>query len=173
MHLDLSNALTASQNAFRISASVNQNILTVKQSGFIGMGLAAPTNNLHVLATSNPVRFEGLQSGAASDSVVTTDANGVLRKRTVTEVINANTISLKNTAITVPALSLGVSGSITVTVTGATIGDNVIVNPRADLPSGIAMAFSRVSAADTVTIGFVGTGSSVATAINFDVKVIK
>jgi len=47
----------------------------------VGIGIANPGNPLHVVAASNPVRFEGLQSGSESDSFVTINSSGVLRRR--------------------------------------------------------------------------------------------
>ena len=48
----------------------------------VGIGIAVPTNRLHVFSAANPLRLEGLQSGASTDSILTTDATGVIRKRT-------------------------------------------------------------------------------------------
>jgi hypothetical protein len=63
-------------------------------SGNVGVGVPSgttvPSNKLHVIAAANPVRFEGLQGGAASDSIITTDATGVLRKRTVADVTSGD-----------------------------------------------------------------------------------
>ncbi|MET3539089.1 hypothetical protein [Chryseobacterium limigenitum] len=54
------------------------------RNNFVGStmigAITAPTNQLHVIDAANPVRFEGLQTGAVTDEVVTTDTNGVLRK---------------------------------------------------------------------------------------------
>jgi hypothetical protein len=85
---------------------------------------------------------------------------------------SANQLSVSLSA-TVPALSIGDPGSVTITVTGAAVGDGVIVNPNSDLPVGVVIAYSRVSAANTVKIGFTGTGSSSSFAQIFDIKVIK
>lgn len=46
----------------------------------VGIGVTKPTNGLHVKATANPVRFEGLQLGAVEDKVMVVDANGVLKQ---------------------------------------------------------------------------------------------
>ena len=52
----------------------------VAPAGFIGIDISAPTNTLHVKATANPVRFEGLlPSAVATENVVVTDATGVLK----------------------------------------------------------------------------------------------
>jgi trimeric autotransporter adhesin len=47
----------------------------------VGIGTDNPTHKLHILAVADPLRLEGLQSGDITDSVVTVDAAGVLRKR--------------------------------------------------------------------------------------------
>lgn len=51
---------------------------TSNQQSKFGIGTTDPTNALHVFAFSDPVRFEGLQSGSPTDNVITVDANGVL-----------------------------------------------------------------------------------------------
>jgi len=50
-------------------------------NGKIGLGSAIiPTNTLHISGgTTNPVRFEGLKTGSATDSIVVADATGVLK----------------------------------------------------------------------------------------------
>lgn len=50
-------------------------------AGKVGVGTIAPTNQLHVVATENPVKLEGLQPGSATDKVVVVDANGVLKTK--------------------------------------------------------------------------------------------
>ncbi|MBL0357997.1 MAG: tail fiber domain-containing protein [Chitinophagaceae bacterium] len=47
----------------------------------VGIGTDSPTHSLHIVALVNPLRLEGLQAGDISDSVVTVDTAGVLRKR--------------------------------------------------------------------------------------------
>ena len=66
---------------------------------------------------------------------------------------------------------MGDAGSISLTVLGAAIGNNVVVNPTTDLPFGIVIAYSRVIAPNTIKIGFVGTGSVAAHATSFDIRV--
>lgn len=48
-------------------------------AGRVGIGETAPTNSLHVKATTDPVRLEGLQTGTATDNIVVADATGVLK----------------------------------------------------------------------------------------------
>jgi hypothetical protein len=61
-------------------------------SGKIGIGASAtnPTNQFHIAGSINPVRLEGLQSGAVTDSIVTTDATGVLRQRSIASIASGS-----------------------------------------------------------------------------------
>lgn len=45
----------------------------------VGIGTIAPTNTLHIKATTNPIKVEGLQNDATVDNIVAADANGVLK----------------------------------------------------------------------------------------------
>lgn len=54
----------------------------------VGIGIAIPTNPLHIVAPGgNPLRIEGVVGGAATDSILTLNPQGVVRKRTVTSVL--------------------------------------------------------------------------------------
>jgi hypothetical protein len=66
------NFLTMAAVAFSIVSGVGQNT---------GIGVAAPTNALHVVSASNPLRLVGLQSGADTDSILTVSNTGVVRYR--------------------------------------------------------------------------------------------
>lgn len=64
-----------------------------------------------------------------------------------------------------PAISGNSALTYTVSVPGATVGDNVIVNPGGDLTNSngtgsVVIGYSYVSAADTVTIRFATTNST-------------
>lgn len=55
----------------------------VQSNGFTGIGVNTttyPTNQLHVIANTNPLRLEGLQQGASTDSVLTVNNTGVVRQ---------------------------------------------------------------------------------------------
>ncbi len=55
--------------------------MNVIENGDVGIGIGsiAPSNRLHVVATADPVRLEGLQTGAPMDKFVVADVNGVLK----------------------------------------------------------------------------------------------
>lgn len=46
-----------------------------------GIGTTNPTHRLHVSATADPLRLEGLQSAAGTDSLLTISSTGVVRRR--------------------------------------------------------------------------------------------
>ncbi|WP_344827492.1 phage tail protein, partial [Rurimicrobium arvi] len=76
-----SNFIGTTDNISLRVRSNNTERMVVDSTGKIGIGLSAPTNTLHVKATSNPLKLEGLQSGSfTTDSVLTADANGVVRR---------------------------------------------------------------------------------------------
>jgi hypothetical protein len=144
----------------------NPNVMVL---GNLGVGNTTPSAKLHV---NGNARITSMSLGASTDSIVVVDHNGELKKRAASAVANSNQLSLSSSA-TVPALSLGDVGSVTITVTGAAVGDGVIVNPTSDLPAGVVIAYSRVSVTNTVKIGFTGTGSSSSFTQTFDIKIIK
>lgn len=75
-----------------LSAALMLGVVTANaQTGNFGIGTATPTNKLHVKPTSvDPIRAEGLQT-ATDAEVITTDANGVLHKRTVASLMTSGT----------------------------------------------------------------------------------
>ncbi|GAA4451730.1 hypothetical protein GCM10023092_09600 [Rurimicrobium arvi] len=76
-----SNFIGTTDNISLRVRSNNTERMVVDSTGKVGIGLSAPTNTLHVKATSNPLKLEGLQSGSfTTDSVLTADANGVVRR---------------------------------------------------------------------------------------------
>lgn len=157
----LANALTASNglnilnNDVKLGGTLSQ-ITNIAQGGFnlnftgagnVGIGTATPTNRLHILDASNPLRLEGLVGGAVPDSILTVDPTGVVRKRTVASILvsgnswlnggnalNSPGILGTSTAqpfsiITngTPILTFGVNGSITQVGTAqVTFGGNII-----------------------------------------------
>ena len=64
-------------------------LVTINSYGNVGIGTIHPSNKLHIVSTSNPVKLEGLQTGASADQIVTVDANGVLKKVTSSSLPNS------------------------------------------------------------------------------------
>jgi hypothetical protein len=64
-------------------------LVTINSYGNVGIGTIHPSNKLHIASTSNPVKLEGLQTGASTDQIVTVDANGVLKKVTSSSLPNS------------------------------------------------------------------------------------
>jgi hypothetical protein len=59
--------------------------ITPATNGRIGIGVVAPTNRFHVVDTSDPVKFEGLQSGTTDTRILSTDSSGVVRYRNLSD----------------------------------------------------------------------------------------
>ena len=73
--------------------------------------------------------------------------------------------------VAVPTLS-SAAGTVTgITVTGAKVGDFIIAQPTAstDIISGIACTNAYVTAADTVSVSFFGTGTGATKSYTFTV----
>ena len=56
----------------------------------VGIGTESPTNRLHVVNSANPLRLEGLAGGAGTDSILTADGSGVVKRRTVASVLSGS-----------------------------------------------------------------------------------
>ncbi len=67
------------QKTLNFSSSTAPNALTVSTEGTVGIGVLSGANALHVSATTNPVRFQGLAGISADTYVVSVDSSGVLR----------------------------------------------------------------------------------------------
>lgn len=121
--------------------------MRVTYSGDVGIGTSSPAAKLDVNGG-----FKLGSSGTALSNIIKTNAG-----------IAAFTIT-----------SLGTTIEKTVTVTGAATTNSVMVNPRGGLPGGLAIAYSYVSAANTVSIAFICTLVSInVPATTFDITVIQ
>lgn len=81
----------------------------VSSNGSLGVRVAAPTETLDVNGTA---RVRTLNTGAGTDDLVTADANGVLRRRTVSSMLSGNAItSLNGLTGSVQSLGTGTTGT--------------------------------------------------------------
>ena len=124
--------------------------MRITSAGKVGIGTTSPATTLDVAGT-----YKLGSSGTALNNMIKTSFS----------------ITDNN------AFGLGTTKVITATVTGATTGATVIINPRSQLPTAVAIAYSYISAANTITIGFICSqtvlGSSTLGTITFDVTLIQ
>ncbi|QIK54238.1 hypothetical protein G7051_07760 [Dysgonomonas sp. HDW5B] len=69
-----------------VSGTTNKadlNTQNIYQIGNVGVGTNIPTNKLHISDLNNPIRIQGLSSGVTSDSLVSIDASGIVKRRSV------------------------------------------------------------------------------------------
>ena len=149
--------------------------MRITETGNVGIGNTAPTNKLTVTAVADPLKLEGVQGGAAIDSVMTIDASGVVRKRTVADIAAAG-VSVEN-GLSKTGSTIRLGGALnqptTVTTTatntlavaglqGATSADSVVM---ADATTGVLrrMTLSDVGANSfTANNGLTKTANNVA-----------
>ncbi len=100
---------------FFLSVAVFISCFAVAQN--VGIGITPPLNRLHVNAPADPLRLDGLQTGAAADSVVTVNASGVLRKRTVDNLISTGGWAIRgNGGLSVATNFLGTTDYISLVI---------------------------------------------------------
>ena len=142
-------------------------------SNFIGTtdakSLVFKTNNLEQMRLTQGGALLINTSSAAGSEVL--NANGSFK-------LGANGSVLSNiyktsTSLTIPFSLTGLfTVSKTVAVANAPLNSTIIVNPQAALPTGVSIAYSYVSSANNVTIGFIGLLGVASTLINLDITVI-
>lgn len=128
---------------------VNNN--TAKSILFLVAGTAASNEAMRI----SPGENVGI---ATTNPTAKLDVGGTFKLGSggsiLNKIIKTSVTFTDNTNITYTA-----SLTKTVTVTGATPQATVIVNPRSALPDGVSIAWSRVSAGNTVQVNFTNTGA--------------
>lgn len=125
-------------------------------AGRVGIGTNTPGNALHVKATSNPLRLEGLQATTTTtDSVMMVDGTGVVKYKTATA-LTANTAwSLTGNAGTTPGTNfLGTTDEKDLMLKVNNIQSGYITHPN-NLASGYARkstAFGYSSLLNATTV---------------------
>lgn len=72
--------------------------------------------------------------------------------RAIAYLMGAVYIGSARASLNFASIAAGLQERLTITVTGALLGDEVTVAPEADIEAGLAIATAFVSAADTVTV---------------------
>lgn len=90
-----SNQLNIANNLF--GTGLNGTVAVPK--GKIGIGTASPDNTLHVKATADPLKLEGLKTGAVGDKMLTVGTDGVVKQQAYPGLLVSNFISASYTII--------------------------------------------------------------------------
>jgi hypothetical protein len=126
-------------------------------------------------ASNERMRITGTGSvGIGTNApAATMDVSGTYKLGTAGTVLT-NMIKTSVAVSDATTFDYNVTRTITITVTGATVNGTVLLNPRSDLATGLGIGWSRVSAANTVTIGFTNSGGPQAIGnVTFDVTIIQ
>lgn len=100
-----------------LKAANTEGVRIANSTRNVGIGTSSPSNTLHVNAASNPVRLQGLQTGASTDMMLTANATGVVRQTSYPQYVNIVDVT-GTTAIT--------TGTVSVTGTSTTIGSTTV-----------------------------------------------
>lgn len=73
----------------------SNSVILGRTNDSVGVGTTAPSNKLHVVATTHPIRLEGLQTASSILPVLVVDENGVIYKSGV-----LNTFAAPSTTVT-------------------------------------------------------------------------
>jgi len=116
------NSSTASSNYIRFNVhnggstlSSTTNVLTLRGDNRVGIGTSSPSANLHVAGTA---RITSLGNGSSDANVVTTDASGNLRQRSVSSLGGTDDQNISGSGINTTSniLTIGIEGGSNETV---------------------------------------------------------
>ena len=68
-----------STSILEVDVIAGDKVVVTKIDSKVGIGTISPTNKLHVIAASDPLKLEGVQNGAGTPLII--DANGVVKKQ--------------------------------------------------------------------------------------------
>ncbi len=130
-------------------------VMRLTPNRFVGIGTNNPTNTLHIVANANPLRLQGLLSGASSDSVLTVDANGVVRRRR----LDFNNIGGDNLGNHIANPILNLNGNW---LSGDGDTEGVFVNNTGDVGIGTVNPTARLHVAGNMLVtGYLTTPSDI------------
>jgi hypothetical protein len=182
-----SNPTTINTNTnLEVEATDATRLRVNKDNGNVGIGTtAAPTNKLQVRATADPLKLEGVQTGAASDQLLVIDANGIVKKTpssSVVGLLTATSSVLGTTRVSIPAGTTSDLPGATVTITPMVNVRVVITTSALPLPAagaapvqgsidllqnGIKIASQYYSATDAPTfLGRLGNYSTISRVVD-------
>jgi hypothetical protein len=168
-------------NASNILSGANNAYLYGAGQDFV-VGNTAASKSLIVftggIATSNErmrITSTGRVGVATTVPAATLDVAGTVKIGSSGSVLN-NVIKTSFSITDNTSFGSGATRTVTATISGAATGNSVMLNPRSALPTGVAIAYSYISAANTITIGFVSTDALITRqvgSITFDVTLIQ
>jgi hypothetical protein len=82
-----SNPTTITTNTnLEVEATNGSKVVVKKDNGNVGINITTPTNKLHIIATANPLRAEGVvNSTSSSDKILVIDNTGVVKTALASE----------------------------------------------------------------------------------------
>lgn len=121
----------------------------------------------------------GLAFAASSAEIgLISNVGGVLQYKRPADSVAFEVASCRRaqSLIAITALSCAANAMTytTITLTGAAVNDHAVVTMSADLPAGLTFSDARVSAANTIRVGFYNhTGSTVSLTINVNAMAVR